>query len=673
MKNPIAMQNITVALQSFTTDNEKDSLHLLKELVSALRPPRRHCESEAPLRWGFMLNQLRENDEFRVGLRRTLIDLFVSHRQVTFYTDSGLLPNSGFFTELSRIFMHKWLPEVRDTSELRACIAFLFSHRDDELWMNSISIEDHHAFWFIIDVQGSEDGEALCEIVESMLNASLILSYRIVAMGLSPELSNAYPRLKETESPFIAINVELIKFVEDFRAVLDTRSITVDKEVDASHFFVLLEQCEETVRRAHASASKLGTSLSLSFLLTRLTQHLERLKLLAQVMTVRFKPDDPSVLTQCGTDFLFAAMEGERQHNSIQRHFSNLISMLALRITDNAARTGEHYIANTRADWFQMLRDAAGAGVLIAALALLKILSGNLNFSTVGHYWFNAGIYAGGFAIIYILHFIIATKQPAMTAATLVGSIGQASGRLRDTEKIVDMMVDTFRSQLAAIAGNIFVAFPLALLLMLAVKINTGAVVVSVDKANYLLQELRPFGSLALFHAAIAGVWLFVAGLVSGYLDNRAAYTQLGPRIGQLRWLRFLLGKPRAVKVGNYIADHAGGLGGNIFFGLALGLTPGIGIWLGLPLDIRHIAFSSANLGYALMALGFDVPLILLLSAIAGVLLVGFMNLSVSFMLAMWIAMRSRQLSFWLLIPVLPRLGQRLLNYPGSFFRPPSS
>jgi site-specific recombinase len=667
------MQDIAVALQNVATHDEMDSLPLLKKLVDALRPKRKRCEQDAPVRWAFMLQQLRDNNELRNAVRRAVLQLFVSRRQVTFYTDSGLLPATGFFSELNRILMHKWLPEVRDPEELRTSVAYLFSHRDDEAWINAIPVDQRRAFWLLLDMQGSEDGDALRTLVESMLNASLVLSHRIAAMGLLPELARAYPRLRDVESPFMAMNVELIDFVEDFRGALDTRSIAADIVSDADHFFVLLDQCEETVRRAHASASRLGTSLSLSFLLTRLSQHLHRLKLLVQVLTVRFRPEAPEALTQCWTDMLFAAMDGERQHNSVRRHFSNLVSMLALRITDNAARTGEHYIANTRSEWFQMLRDAAGAGVLIATLALLKILGVSLHLAPTAQYWLNAGIYASGFALIYMLHFVIATKQPAMTAATLASSISQTSGRLRDTEKIVDLIVDTFRSQLAAIVGNIFVAFPLAMLLLLAVQTNTANEVVSAEKAHHMLQELRPFGSLALFHAAIAGVWLFFTGLVSGYLDNRAAYTQLGPRIGQLRWLRRLLGKPRAVRLGNYIADHAGGLGGNIFFGLALGLTPGIGSWLGLPLDIRHIAFSSANLGYSLVALDFSVPPDLLLAAIAGVLLVGAVNLLVSFALAMGVALRSRHASFGLLMPVLPRLSQRLLQKPGSFFRPPSS
>ncbi len=658
---------IANALAGLTATSGDDPLPALRALLDSLRPPRRHIDEEGPQRWAFLLEILREHDELRCALRDTILQLFVRHRQLSFYTDSGLLPNTGFFSELNRLLMHKCLPEVHDNSELRSVIAALFSHRHDGEWLASIPLEDRRALWLLLDLQGSDDPEALRSMVDAMLEAMLVLSHRIAAMGLSPDLMRVYPRLSEVESPFISMNIELVEFVASFR-----RGLAGEQETDdGSHLFVLISQCQDTVNRARAASARAGTSMTLSYLLTRLGQHLDRLTLLARVMTVRVRPDSPDELTGYWTDFLFDALDGERQHNSIRRHFANLTNMLALRITDNAARTGEHYIANTRAEWFLMLRQAAGAGVLIALLALLKIAGSGLQLPPASQAWLNGIIYSGGFAVIYMLHFVIATKQPAMTAATIAGHISQTRGRLRETERIVDLMANTFRSQLAAIAGNILVAFPLAILLLLALQLHSANGWVSADKAQYLLDDVMPFTSPALLYAAVAGVWLFLTGLVSGYLDNRAAYTQLGPRIAQLRWLRAVLRPRGAEAAGRYIAEHAGGLGGNIFFGLMLGLTPLFGSALGLPLDIRHIAFSSANVGYALVALDFAVPLRTVIEAVAGVLLIGAVNLTVSFSLALWVAMRSRKVDFWLLAPVLPRLWQRLRQQPQQFFLPP--
>ena len=83
------------------------------------------------------------------------------------------------------------------------------------------------------------------------------------------------------------------------------------------------------------------------------------------------------------------------------------------------------------------------------------------------------------------------------------------------------------------------------------------------------------------------------------YFDNQAAYANIGQRIGRLRWLQLLLGKQRAARAGCYVGDHLGGIMGNFLFGCMLGSTGVIGKMLGLPLDIRHIAFASANVGYA--------------------------------------------------------------------------
>lgn len=654
------------ALLTIHEQPDTDPLQLLTILVAALRPRKCADIEDAIQRWQHMNQLLAATPDYRYSLRRMIVRLLASRHQVRFYTESGLLPNSGFFSELNRKLVHKLLPEPIDNSDLRSCIGLVFSRSDDDVWITAIPAEDRRNFWGLLEIHATDDVESLQIIIEQMIESLLVLSHRICAMGLEPELLRAYPRLRDNESPFIAMNIELIDFINSFRRGLNGET---DCD-DGSHLLVLLQQCVETVKKTHHSSLRLGTSMPLSFLLERLSQHLERLRLLIGVLTVRFRPDAPEELVQCWTEFLSDALAGERKHNSISEHFSNLLSMMALRVTDNAAHTGEHYIANTAQEWRDMLFKAAGAGIFIAVLALLKILSINLHLGATTQAWLNALLYAGGFSIIYMLHFVIATKQPAMTAATLAGSISQTRGRLRELEKIVDLIRDTFRSQLAAIVGNIGIALPLAVVVSIALDAYSGTHIVKAEKAMRLLEDLSPLRSMALFHAAIAGVWLFVTGLVSGYLDNRAAYSQTGIRIAQLRWLRAFAGTRGANAIGEYLSNHAGGLGGNIFFGLMLGLTPLFGTILGLPLDIRHIAFSSANLGYAIAALDFDVPLPLLLSSSCGVLLVGLVNLGVSFTLALWVAMRSRRVSMHTLVPVIPRLWHRLRQQPESFLLP---
>jgi site-specific recombinase len=217
----------------------------------------------------------------------------------------------------------------------------------------------------------------------------------------------------------------------------------------------------------------------------------------------------------------------------------------------------------------------------------------------------------------------------------------------------------------------VLLAFPAALVIGFWLSHGLGQPVVSTEKAAHLLHELDPIQSLAIPHAAIAGVYLFLAGLVSGYFDNRAAYDQVAARIGALPGLRRVVGERRAAALGGYIDRNLGGIAGNVFFGICLGSTSTVGALLGLPLDIRHIAFAAANFAYALLALDFAVPWRTVGWSVAGIALIGLTNLAVSFSLALWVALRSRGVTDAQVAGVGRMLWQRLVSQPGSFLVPP--
>lgn len=167
----------------------------------------------------------------------------------------------------------------------------------------------------------------------------------------------------------------------------------------------------------------------------------------------------------------------------------------------------------------------------------------------------------------------------------------------------------------------------------------------------------------------MAGVCLFLAGLISGYYDNKAIYNRIPQRLQQVSWLRRLLGAGRLVRITRYLEHNFGAIMGNFLFGCMLGSMGTIGFILGLPLDIRHITFAAANLAYGWAELGFAaVPLPGLLVSALGVVLIGIANLGVSFTLALNVAMRSRGLRFRERHVLLGRLFSRFLTRPSDFF-----
>jgi site-specific recombinase len=366
-----------------------------------------------------------------------------------------------------------------------------------------------------------------------------------------------------------------------------------------------------------------------------------------------------SELAERWSVFLRAAIEGELQRNSVRKHVADLLELLSLRVTENAARMGEHYIARDRTEMIGIAWAAAGGGIFIAFMALLKILGASIDLALLNQGLMNGAIYGVGFAVIYVCHGIVATKQPAMTASTIATTISKSRGRLQDIEGLAELVISTVRGQNAAIAGNVLVAFPLAVAIALAIRLLIGGTPVAAAKAMTILREIDPLFVPTLFYAAVAGVWLFMAGLVSGYVDNLVAYVRFGDRLALHPWLLVTVGEDRSKRIGAYLERNAGGLAGNLFFGLMLGLTPTIGIITGLPLDIRHIAFSAANFGYSLVALDFHVSIMTIARSGIGLLLIGAVNLVVSFSLALWVALLSRHLDFSCTISLLPEFGRR--------------
>jgi len=319
-------------------------------------------------------------------------------------------------------------------------------------------------------------------------------------------------------------------------------------------------------------------------------------------------------------EFFLRLVRQENRRNSVRDLFRGTTELLARRVTEQASRSGEHYITESRGEFFAMYRAAAGAGLIIAAMALVKILTAKLDLPPVWEavaFSLNHGV---GFVLIHVLHLTIATKQPAMTAGRFLGwdPVGP-------------------------------------------------------DKAAHLLHDLHPWRSLALLHAAIAGVYLFLSGLISGYYDNQSLYHRVPERLRRVKSLRRLLGEERLARLSDYVERNLGALAGNFPFGCMLGCTPIAGELLGLPLDIRHVAFSSANFAYGLNALEFAVPVSTVVVSFAGVLLIGLVNLVVSFALALKVALRSRGITPEQTRGLWARVLRRFLSRPRDFFWPPAA
>ena len=166
-------------------------------------------------------------------------------------------------------------------------------------------------------------------------------------------------------------------------------------------------------------------------------------------------------------------------------------------------------------------------------------------------------------------------------------------------------------------------------------------------------------------------VCLFLAGIISGYYDNRCVYARIPQRIASLGWLSRLIGPSRSTRLATYVEHNLGAIAGNVAFGFMLGFVGFFGHILGMPLDIRHVTFSAANLAFGLVGAGFAVGAVEIAICLAGLLLVGLTNLGVSFVLALQTALKARSLRLQGLREFARVLGAEWRRHPGSFVVPP--
>lgn len=653
----------TAVAQLLAADGEA-RLSALARLVQALRPP--EVDEAEPVRGALrlLIERVREDAAVRAALRDALLWLLLDKQPLRLLCESGVLRDEGIWSGIWRRLSQRLLPAEVDPTQLQDALHRLFPREDDHVWVEAVPDEDWVALLDALDFGAVGDRGSGQRMPVQILEALQVISYRIAAIGLEPELVRNHPAIERHESPFLTQNVELRQFIDERKqAMQDRRAPTLDDK----HVLVLLDQCEAIVARVHKQAVQSGASVSLTTLLARLTQNLERLKLLLRLLEDRPAHD----LNVLRVQLFKRLLRAENLRNSVSELWRQNLELLARRITENAGKTGERYVTSTRAEFWQMLRSALGAGFVVAFMAMLKIALSAEPHAPIAAALLYSLNYGLGFVLIYLLHFTIATKQPAMTASFLAASLAATEPGRDRLDNLVEQIVRTLRSQFIAIVGNVSLAFGMPVLLAYLVLRYGGEHYLSPAEAEHLLMQQHPFESLALFHAAIAGVCLFLAGLISGYFDNKAVYDRIPQRLQQLRGLRRLLGVGRLARFAAYIENNLGALAGNFFFGCMLGSMGVIGFILGLPLDIRHVTFSAAYFGYALVALEWNVSLQLALTVALGVLAIGGINLAVSFGLALSVALRAQGVRIDGRRQLMLRLLRRFLRRPQDFFWPP--
>jgi site-specific recombinase len=568
-------------------------------------------------------------------------------------TESGMPLARGFWQELFGRLRHKLLPPLQDENDFLYVLNRVFFRNHDYRWVEAIPRSVWVVFFEQLGLSLHIDDS---RITQQLIGSLRTLSFQVAQLGLEKEVLSYIPEDERDDNPF----------VKQSYAVHELEGSVNDQEI-AARIHGLLERCQLCIAHVRDGHVRRGASLHQTYMLLLLANRMERMSILVDLLNTDLSFDAGKFV-----EMFRILVRNENRKNSILEFMSQSLGYLAYQIAEHKGAKGSKYITSTWAEYRAMLGSAMGGGAWICLVVLIKNLLIRVPMAVFWHGFAYSVNYSVGFILIEETGATLATKQPAFTASAVASSLDTRKSTYQpNLYSLAVTVAKVSRSQIASFAGNLIVVFPGMALLAWGYDKLMGAKLVSGDVAMKMLMDQHPWHSLSLLYACNTGVFLFLSGIIAGYVQNKIVYGRVSRRLQTHPLLRLSMRKERLRRLADYVEKHAGTLIGNICLGFFLGMAGFVGEIFGIRFDIRHITISAGNVSLAVYGLGLrNVPARFLAEVLIGVLGIGFLNFLVSFSLAFIVAARSRGVRIREYPEFLGILGRYFIRNPLDFVRP---
>ncbi len=582
-------------------------------------------------------NIIRTDEAFRLQLQAKLCLIIEDKDFCDFFIQYSYLEEGGFLNGVWNRIVYKFFHGVYEENDIQYCLQEIFLFNKDIKWIKRLPKGSLLKIIHLLEWNVSEDA-----LKRDLDKAIVALGVKICAFGMARRVKEKYDKLNLDRSVFYELQQNISSSQEESKVLL------------------LLQEIEQTVKELRYRKHEIGTTLLVTYASKKTLLKIRRLKKLLQLKQ-DFRNEGKWL------DILLANLQLQYEKNRIGLFLNRHLDLIALDIVEHTAQKGEKYIAENRGEYYKFFRASMLGGGIIAFFACFKIFLTNLNLQAFSASLLYSLNYAACFVMVKSVGGIIATKQPAMTSSTIVKGIdNNDSLEISSIEEVVALTKQVSASQFISFVGNLAMAFPLAIALNWFITTILGIDFISEYKMNSILNDIRPIEGGAIWYAAIAGVFLSLSGLIAGYFDNKVLANNLPRRIQKNRFLNKTLSKTKINSLANYIKNKLGTLSGNISLGFLLGMSGYLGYVTGLPIDIRHIAFSSANFGFVFDPFQMSYQIIGI--GFLGIFMIGLTNFIVSFGLTYFIVLKSRQITFSISTELLKAFFRAFFNDPLSFF-----
>jgi site-specific recombinase len=653
------------------------ALHDLPELLATLDPDapavQRHLWLVALFDWirgdcssvpaslarvQLLMDALQIRQEARERLQAWWQQLIATLDGTTLLADYGFSSNSAFVSELVNRVLQKILPGTPETADASILFSLVLCHRFDAQWLSAL---DEPLLARIAEVL--QPAQAPHAWQATLLEAITFCTSQVRATGFSPELRLRMSAPAREASPFHALAHDFDLLREAYLASPEQEDLP--RQAALHQFRERLDACRQAASTVYTHLEAHGISVNLVFQLRQLRERVLRIRALLDCLL--------SAQPATNTARLLAHLVTVGQERrSVRALIASNTSLLAAKVAERSSETGEHYITRTMGEYRSMVRQAAGGGAITALTTWLKFGVMALGFSVFWSGFWAGAAYAASFILIQLLHFTLATKQPAMTAPAMAAKLKDLS-EPQALDDFADEVTHLVRSQVAAVLGNVLLVFPVVVLISALLQLTTGHAMIDATQAEHVFQSLTLWGPTVVF-AAFTGVLLFASSIMAGWTENWFVLHRLDSALRYNPKITAWLVVARADRWAIFMRTHISGFAANISLGFMLGLIPAFADFFGLGLEVRHVTLSAGQLGAACASLGWGV---LRESALWWCLLalpvMGALNLGVSFYLAFRLALRAHNVTGFGRARISEVIGRRWVEAPLSFFWPVSA
>ncbi len=574
----------------------------------------------------------------------------------TLLADLGFAPRTAFVSELAERLRRKMLPgtpETRDASEL----FLLAAHRRfDAQWMGALAEPQVRQLARLLSSDLAAD---TLHWQHCVMDALAYCTAQIQATGFAPELRLRMDPATQDSRVFhaLASDVDTLR-AAFFNAPHPTEAL----EMAMATYRERLDACRQAVNSIYAHLDDNGISVGMVFRLRQLRARIVRVR---ELLDALVSPQPAMAALKLLGRRVIIGHDGK----SIGGLISANSTLLSAKVAERSAETGEHYITRNRAEYKDMLGKAMGGGAVTALTTLLKFMVVGLALSAFWNGFWSGVAYSATFILIQLLHFTLATKQPAMTAPAMAAKLKDIDSDAALSD-FVDEAMYLMRSQAAAVFGNVSLVVPAVLLVNTGVALLLGRPMIDAEEARHVLHTLTLMGPTLLW-AGFTGVILFSASMIGGWAENWFVLHRLDSALRHNPRITAVLGLTRAERWSRFMRANISGFASNISLGFMLGLIPAFTGFFGLELQARHVTLSAGQLTAAGASLGLEAfasPAIWW--CMAAIPLIGALNLGVSFYLAFRLALQAHNVSGVNRQRIRAAIWARWRSQPLRFFFP---